>query len=82
MCLTIEPFPNHRRGYRWRPWPRTAAAAVVLRRLVAKWPVVACWEMDRWLEHLRDDELALLARATGRRVGPGQVEALLADPAA
>jgi hypothetical protein len=38
--------------------------------------------MDRWLEHLRDDDLALLARATGRRVGPGQVEALLADPVA
>ena len=38
--------------------------------------------MDRWLEHLRDDDLALLARATGRRAGPGQVEALLADPAA
>ena len=38
--------------------------------------------MDRWLEHLRDDDLALLGRATGRRVGPGQVEALLADPVA
>jgi hypothetical protein len=38
--------------------------------------------MDGWLEHLRDDDLALLRRATGRRVGPGQVEALLADPAA
>jgi hypothetical protein len=45
-------------------------------------PVVACWEMDRWLEHLRHDDLALLERATGRRAGPGQVEALLADPAA
>ena len=38
--------------------------------------------MDRWLEHLRDDDLALLERATGRRAGPGQIEALLADPAA
>src|SRR5215207_5327455 len=38
--------------------------------------------MDRWLEHLRHDDLALLERATGRRAGPGQVEALLADPAA
>ena len=38
--------------------------------------------MDRWLEHLRDDDLALLTRATGRRAGPGQIEALLADPAA
>jgi hypothetical protein len=38
--------------------------------------------MDRWLEHLRDDDLALLGRATGRRAGPGEVEALLADPAA
>ena len=38
--------------------------------------------MDGWLEHLRDDDLALLGRATGRRPGPGQVEALLADPAA
>lgn len=37
--------------------------------------------MDRWLEHLGDDDLALLERATGRRAGPGQVEALLADPA-
>src|SRR3712207_1093165 len=37
--------------------------------------------MDGWLEHLRDDDLALLGRVTGRRVGPGQVEALLADPA-
>jgi hypothetical protein len=45
-------------------------------------PVVACWEMDRWLEHLRDKDLALLERATGRRAGPGQVEVLLADPAA
>src|SRR5215207_961706 len=38
--------------------------------------------MDRWLEHLCDDDLALLERATGRRAGPGQIEALLADPAA
>src|SRR5919206_4519257 len=38
--------------------------------------------MDRWLEHLRHDDLALLAEATGRRPGPGQVEALLAHPAA
>jgi hypothetical protein len=38
--------------------------------------------MDRWLEHLPDDDLALLGRATGRRAGPGQVEVLLADPAA
>src|SRR5215213_5355952 len=38
--------------------------------------------MDRWLEHLRHDDLALLERATGRRAGPGQVEALLSDPAA
>ena len=38
--------------------------------------------MDRWLEYLRQDDLALLARATGRRPAPGQVEALLADPAA
>ena len=38
--------------------------------------------MDRWLEHLRDEDLALLRRATGRRAGPGQVEVLLADPAA
>jgi hypothetical protein len=38
--------------------------------------------MDRWLEHLRDEDLALLERATGRRAGPGQVEALLANPAA
>jgi hypothetical protein len=38
--------------------------------------------MDGWLEHLRDDDLALLGRATGRRAGPAQVEALLADPAA
>jgi hypothetical protein len=38
--------------------------------------------MDRWLEHLPADDLALLARATGRQPGPGQVEVLLADPAA
>jgi hypothetical protein len=38
--------------------------------------------MDRWLEHLGDDDLALLGRATGRRADPAQVEALLADPAA
>lgn len=38
--------------------------------------------MDRWLEHLGNDDLALLGRATGRRADPSQVEALLADPAA
>jgi hypothetical protein len=38
--------------------------------------------MDGWLEHLRHHDLILLERATGRRAGPGQVEALLADPAA
>ena len=38
--------------------------------------------MDGWHEHLRHDDLGLLERATGRRAGPGQLEALLADPAA
>jgi hypothetical protein len=38
--------------------------------------------MDGWHEHLRHDDLGLLERVTGRRAGPGQLEALLADPAA